>query len=124
MGTMAPLPIKKLTIKDVMPPEQLEKPEKSGKVGKPVIFGSKPESSAVSPKNLDSRIVKPLSIKLNQSPSEVKKQPDVSKPEIKKPEISKPEEATRPALKLSLRNLKQKDSKSTAAASNQKVEEP
>ena len=122
--TMAPLPIKKLTIKDVMPPEQLEKPEKSGKVGKPVISGSKPESSAVSPKNLDSRIVKPLSIKLNQSPSEVKKQPEVSKPEIKKPEISKPEEAPRPALKLSLRNLKQKDSKSTAAASNQKVEEP
>ena len=123
-STVAPLPIKKLTIKDVMPPEQLEKPEKSGKVGKPVISTSKPESSAVDSKNLDSRIVKPLSIKLNQSPSEVKKQPEVSKPEVKKPEISKQEEAARPALKLSLRNLKQKDSKSTAAASNQKVEEP
>ena len=54
-SSMAPLPIKKLTIKDIMPPEQLEKPEKSGKVGKPVISGSKPESSAVDPKNLDSR---------------------------------------------------------------------
>ena len=110
-----------MTIKDVTPPEQLEKPE-TGKVGRPVISGSKPESSAVDPKNLDSRIVKPLSIKLNQSTPEVKKQP-----EVKKPEISKPEEAARPALKLSLRNLKQKDSKSTAApASNQKqkVEEP
>ena len=125
-SSMAPLPVKKLTIKDVMPPEQLEKPEKSGKVGKPVISGSKPESSAVDPKKLDSRIVKPLSIKLNQSTPEVKKQPEVSKTEVKKPEISKPEEAARPALKLSLRNLKQKDSKSTGAASNQKqkVEEP
>ena len=124
-STMAPLPIKKLTIKDVMPPEQLEKLdksgrvlEKSGKVGKPVISGSKPETSAVEPKNLDSRIVKPLSIKLNQTT------PVVKKPEISKQEVSKPEEAARPALKFSLRNLKQKDSKSAPASEKQKVEQP
>ena len=70
----------------------------------PALKTKKLESSAAEPNN-GSRIVENLSIKLNQS-----------KPEVKKP-----------ALKLSRRNLKQKNSKlSTAPSSSekQKVEQP
>ena len=70
---------------------------------------SKLESSAAEPPNNDSRIVDNLSIKLNQS-----------KPEVKEP-------AAQSALKLTSRNLKQKNSKSsTAPASSEKrkVEQP
>merc|ERR1712029_125640 len=80
--SVAPIPIKKLTIKDIVPPsEKMENSEKleksSGKGVKSVVS---PKAGQNTESKTDSRIVKPLSIKLNQS-----------NPEVKKPEVGKQE---------------------------------
>merc|ERR1712083_1060816 len=72
---MAPLPIKKLTIKDVLPVPNSEKTTNEPK-----------NESKVDPL-IESRLVKPLSIKLQTPP------------------IPKPQEEPRPALKLSMKTL-------------------
>ena len=94
------LPVRKYTIKDVVPPE--EKQEKQ-----PVI------ESKVESKN-ESRVVKPISIKLNQAA------PEIKKPEVAAAVSDKIEEA-RPALKLSLRNLKQQQEKKSQEAAKSNV---